>query len=84
MMHEGYQTTKVFLGPDPETAYPLGQELAREIIAEGGQGIIYPSVRRPGGFCLVAFYPKMVRDLQFGSRLKLSWNGSRKYTVEEF
>ena len=80
----GLPNNEGVLGPDPETAYPLGQELAREIIAEGGQGIIYPSVRRPGGFCLAAFYPKMVRDLQFGSRLKLSWNGSRKYTVEEF
>ena len=79
----GLPRNKGVLGRDPETAYPLGQELAHEIIAEGGQGIIYPSVRRPSGFCLVAFYPQMVRNLQFGSRWKISWDESFKHTAEE-
>ena len=34
------------LGTDPEASYPSARKLARKIIAKGGRGIIYPSVRR--------------------------------------
>ena len=74
---------KGVLGTDPETAYPLGQELARKIMAEGGCGIVYPSVRRPKGTCFVAFYPQMVQNLRYGARWKLSWNESNKIKAEE-
>ncbi len=79
----GLSCDEGFLGTDPETAYPLGQKLAHQLRAEGGRGIIYPSVRRRGGVCLVAFYPQMVQGLRFGSRWKISWNGSPEYTEEE-
>lgn len=75
---------KGVLGNEPKDAYPLGQKLTREIIAKGGRGIIYPSVRRSKGTCLVAFHPQMVQGLQFGERWKISWNGSREHTVEEY
>ena len=79
----GLPRDKGILGTEPETSYPLGQKLANELIAEGGRGIIYPSVRIPKGTCLVAFHPQMIQGLQFGKRWKMSWNGSREYTVEE-
>ena len=79
----GLPRNEGILGTEPKTAYPLGQKLTRELRAEGGREIIYPSVRRQEGFCLVAFHPQMVQGLRFGSRWKISWNGSREYTVEE-
>lgn len=71
------------LGEDPATAYPLGQDYANKLRAEGGRGIIYPSVRRKRGTCLVAFHPQIVQNLRPGDRWKIIWNGSPKYTVEK-
>ena len=79
----GLPRNKGVLGSEPKDAYPLGQKLAGKLMAEGGRGIIYPSVRRPKGTCLVAFHPQMVQNFRFGKRWKISWNGSREYTVEE-
>jgi RES domain-containing protein len=69
------------LGPDPETAYPLGQAFARELRAGGARGLVYPSVRRPGGVCLVAFEPQIVQNVRPGARWELTWNGSPKFTA---
>ena len=70
------------LGGNPDTAYPLGQDLANQLRTDGGRGIIYPSVRHPKGTCLVAFYPHIVQNVRLGARWKVSWNGSPDYTVE--
>lgn len=70
------------LGDDPERAYPLGQELASALRAEGGRGIIYPSVRNPKGTCLVAFHPQIVQNVRLGARWKIIWDGSPEYIVE--
>ncbi len=36
-------------------SYVAGQALGRAVRAAGGPGIVYPSVRDPGGECLAAF-----------------------------
>ena len=72
---------KGILGEEPKTAYPSGQDYANQIRAKGGNGIIYPSVRRPGGICLVAFRPQVIQNVRPGNRWKISWNGSRKHTA---
>lgn len=69
------------LGTDPATAYPAGQELARALRQKGSRGLIYPSVRRRRGVCLVAFEPHSVQNVRPGARWKLVWNGSPRYTV---
>ena len=69
------------LEADPDTAYPAGQELARQLRREGARGLIYPSVRRPGGVCLVAFEPHVVQNVRPAARWKLTWKGSADYTV---
>lgn len=79
----GLPRDKGVLGTEPDLAYPLARGLARKIIAKGGRGIIYPSVRRPKGVCLAAFYPQTVQKLQFGDRWKLSWNESLEYKAEK-
>lgn len=65
------------LNADPEIAYPAGQALARQLRKEAASnGIIYPSVRRPDGTCLVAFRPDLVQNLRQGGIWRLEWQGS--------
>jgi len=42
----------------------------------GSRGLVYPSVRDPGGTCIVAFQPNAVQDVTPGANWKISWNGS--------
>ncbi|PWV99223.1 RES domain-containing protein [Hoeflea marina] len=69
------------LGPNPETAYPEGQKLARQLRQSGSRGLLYPSIRRPGGTCLAAFQPHLVQNVRPGARWKLTWSGNADYTV---
>lgn len=69
------------LEPDIKVGYPKGQALARELIAARSRGLIYPSVRNPGGTCLVAFQTNVVQDVTPGANWKLTWNGSRDCTA---
>lgn len=69
------------LDPDPVTGYREGQRLAHELRAEESRGIVYPSVRRPGGTCLVAFEPHLVQNVRPAAKWKLTWDGRPEYTV---
>ena len=66
------------LSPGIEVAYPRGQALARQLIAQGSNGIVYPSVRHGGGTCLGAFRPLLVQNVRQGGLWRLTWNGSRE------
>ncbi|HEX6958139.1 MAG TPA: RES family NAD+ phosphorylase [Ferrovibrio sp.] len=69
------------LDPDPSIGYPAGQALAAELIAQGGNGLLYPSARRPEGTCLVAFHPHLVQDVRPGAIWRLEWAGSPEPTI---
>ena len=69
------------LHSDPATGYPEGQKLAAELRAQGSRGLVYPSVRREGGECLVAFEPHLVQNVRPAARWKLTWNGTADYVV---
>lgn len=60
---------------DPQTAYPVGQTLARAILQNGGNGVLYPSVRRHGGLCAAAFRPRLVQNIRQGNTWLLEWTG---------
>lgn len=65
------------LHTDPAIAYPAGQALARRLRGEAAAvGIVYPSARRAGGACLVAFRPDLVQNLREGGVWRLVWKGS--------
>ncbi len=74
---------KSCLDPDTARGYPAGQALARRLRAEGSNGIVYPSLRRRGGTCLVAFRPDLVQNLREGSIWRLEWRGSPEPVVTE-
>jgi hypothetical protein len=61
------------LDPDDYTA---SQAFALAEKAAGSNGIIYPSVRNPGGTCFAAFYPDVVSPPVQGRHLTYHWNGS--------
>jgi RES domain-containing protein len=50
------------------TSYTKSQGLARELLASGSAGIVYPSVRRSGGTCIVCFRPALVTNVRQGGR----------------
>lgn len=64
------------LHPDPAAGYAAGNALAAATMAEGLNGIIYPSVRDEGGTCAVALWPHAVQSPAQGGVWRLSWTGS--------
>ncbi|MEM9229389.1 MAG: RES family NAD+ phosphorylase [Pseudomonadota bacterium] len=70
------------LEPDPVRGYPAGQRLAADLRAEGHRGLIYPSVRHPGGRCFVAFDPGIIQNVRPGASWKLIWQGAPEFTIE--
>lgn len=69
------------LDPDPAVGYPAGQSLARAILEADGNGVIYPSARRPGGTCLAALRPHLVQNVREGDVWRLEWRGDREPVV---
>ena len=61
--------------------YPAGQALARDLAGRSSNGIVYPSVRQPGGTCLVAFRPDLVQNVRQGDLWRLQWQGSLEPTI---
>lgn len=70
------------LHPDKAVAYPIGQKLAKKLIKEGENGIVYRSVRDDEGTCLVAFHSHLVQNVRDGGQIQLIWDGIHSYTVD--
>ena len=58
---------------DPNS-YGNSQRLARELLASGSAGIIYPSVRRSKGTCLVCFRPALVTNVRQGRSVTVAFH----------
>lgn len=56
---------------DPDS-YRNSQLLARELLALGSAGIVYPSVRRQSGTCIACFRPALVTNVRVGSRITMT------------
>ncbi len=59
---------------DPDD-WSHGQEFARDAVKDGDWGIVYPSVRRPGGECIAALRPPAVSIPRQGPHFGYEWNG---------
>jgi hypothetical protein len=62
--------------PDPAT-YGAGQALARKARAERVDGILYRSVRRPGGECAAVLRPTALAKAHSAQHLIYPWDGQR-------
>lgn len=60
---------------DPDD-YEPAQTLGRELFASGSTGVVYRSVRRSGGECLVSFRPKLVSNVRAAGHFEYRWSGS--------
>jgi len=69
------------LDPDAAIGYPVGNALAVATMAAGHNGIIYPSVRKAGGTCLVALWPHAVQSVAQGAIWRVTWNGTQEHSV---
>jgi hypothetical protein len=72
----GLKPTPEYLDPDPEKGYPPGNRFADSVRAAGHCAIVYPSIRRTGGTCVVALVPYAVQSVAQGRVVQAKWTGS--------
>jgi hypothetical protein len=60
---------------DPDE-YGPSQAFGSERRAAGSNGITWPSVRYPGGYCIAAFWPDVVTIPTQGAHFAYHWNGT--------
>ena len=61
---------------DPDS-YVESQRVGRALVDGGSNGIVYDSVRHPGGTCLACFRPRLVRRVRVAAHYEYRWDGSR-------
>lgn len=57
--------------------YAAAQALAVDLRALGSDGVVYPSVRQPGGECVGLFYPDRASLSVQGRHLDYHWDGAK-------
>ncbi|MEP7057896.1 MAG: RES family NAD+ phosphorylase [Caldimonas sp.] len=61
---------------DPDD-YATSQALGRRLRAAGSWGVLFPSVRHAGGFCVGVFRPRALARARAGAHVALHWDGQR-------
>jgi len=61
---------------DPNS-YAASQPFGAELRDNGSDGVVFPSVRRPGGECVGAFWPDAVAIPRQERHLRYHWDGER-------
>lgn len=61
---------------DPH-GYAASQAFAARLHAQGSEGIVFDSVRRPGGQCVALYYPDLIGPVKQGPHLLYRWDGAR-------
>jgi RES domain-containing protein len=69
-------------GPLPE-CYREPQLFAAALLEQRSNGVIYPSVRRQGGTCVVCFRPALVYNVRQNTRLEVKLQAGRTFHPEE-
>ncbi len=70
------------LDPDP-AQYRPAQSFALSLRTDGSEGVVYPSVRHPGGICIAVFWPDVVSIPTQARHLSYHWNGTRVDQVND-
>ena len=65
-------TVTVILSPD---SYLSSQLLGQQLLDAGSLGLVYPSVRAPGGTCLACFRPVLVGNVRKAATYVFRWTG---------
>ncbi|WP_119392841.1 RES family NAD+ phosphorylase [Taklimakanibacter lacteus] len=56
-------------------SYVASQGLARQLLAAGSLGVVYPSVRKQSGTCLACFRPALVMNVRKDATHVFRWEG---------
>ena len=64
---------KKYLDPD---SYAVSQPFAADLLASGAAGIVYPSVRRLKGTCLVCFRPALILNVRQGRTVIMTFKNA--------
>jgi len=73
-----------YLRPGPLPAcYLEPQQFAAALLEARSNGILYPSVRRQGGTCLVCFRPALVYNVRQNARLEVKLLAGRTFNPED-
>jgi RES domain len=59
---------------DPDD-YVDSQNLVQSLLAARSNGILYRSVRRPGGHCIACFRPPLVKNIRPSAHFEYRWEG---------
>jgi hypothetical protein len=66
------------LAPD---SYVGSQGLAQQLLEAGSLGLVYPSVRKPGGTCVACFRPTLVMNVRKDATHVFRWDGKPEPTI---
>lgn len=61
--------------------YEPGQRLGRALFNSGSNGVVYRSVRRDGGDCLVSFRPRLVTHVRPAGHFEYRWTGGPQPSI---
>jgi hypothetical protein len=67
-----------YLNPE---SYVESQALAERLLEAGSLGVVYPSVRRKGGTCIVCFRPALVSHVRKGKTYRFRWQGEARPAI---
>jgi hypothetical protein len=67
---------------DPDS-YVAGQILGRDLLAAKSNGVVYRSVRHPGGECIACFRPQLILNVRQGAHFEYKWSGHRDPEIRE-
>lgn len=60
---------------DPDS-YVESQFVGRALLDAGSNGLVYDSVRHPGGTCIACFRPRLVRRVRVAAHYEYTWSGT--------
>jgi hypothetical protein len=64
-------------------SYSASQDMARNLLAAGSAGIVYPSVRHKVGTCIVCFRPALVNNVRKGTAISITFENAFAAPVTE-
>ena len=67
-----------YYNPD---SYTDSQAFAQKLFAAGSNGILYRSVRRSSGECIVCFRPPLVLNVRPAAHFQFQWQGNPKLAI---
>jgi len=74
------QRFRAYLDPD---SYVESQALAERLLESASLGVVYPSVRRPGGTCIACFRPALIANVRRARSYRFTWKGRRAPLISE-